>query len=287
MVMSLSSLQLDAFVAVAKVQSFSGAAKALNITQSALSQRILNLESELGSTLFLREPSGIRLTELGQKLLRYCQMKDSLEDQFVGSLRPKKNHELSGLIRFGGFSTVTRSVILPSLNPILKENSDVQIELMTKELRELPRLLETGEADFIFVNKVSEKQGIENIQIGFEENVLVQPAKGSFREDVFLDHDSEDSTTTDFFKLQSQALKTWKRSYFDEIYAIIDGVLSGAGRAVMPLHLARQIEGLKICRGFKSLKSPVYFCFYRQAFYTNLQKRVMAEVTARAPKMLR
>jgi DNA-binding transcriptional LysR family regulator len=285
--MSLSSLQLDAFVAVARVQSFSGAAKALNITQSALSQRILNLESDLGSTLFLREPSGIRLTELGQKLLRYCQMKDSLEDEFTRNLKSKKKHELSGLIRFGGFSTVTRSVILPSLNPIFLENSDVQLELLTKEIRELPRLLETGEADFIFLNGPCGKQGIENIEIGFEENVLVQPALGLFREDVFLDHDSEDSTTIEFFKLQSQAPKTWRRSYFDEIYAIIDGVLTGVGRAVIPLHLARQIEGLKICKGYKSLKSPVYFCYYRQSFYTSLQKRVIMEVKARAPKLLK
>lgn len=50
--------------------------KALNITQSALPQRILNLESDLGSTLFIRESSGILLTELGQRMLRYCQMKD-------------------------------------------------------------------------------------------------------------------------------------------------------------------------------------------------------------------
>jgi hypothetical protein len=117
--------------------------------------------------------------------------------------------------------------------------------------------------------------------------VLVQPALGLFREDVFLDHDSEDTTTNDFFKQQSQAPRIWQRSYFDEIYTIIDGVLNGVGRAVIPLHIARQIEGLKICKGFKSLKSPVYFCYYRQSFYTSLQKRVIAEVKARAPQLLK
>ena len=63
--MSLSSLYLDAFVGVAKAESFSGAAKGLHITQSALSQRIKNLEDELGLTLFLRMTSGVRLTEQG------------------------------------------------------------------------------------------------------------------------------------------------------------------------------------------------------------------------------
>ncbi|MFM6929076.1 MAG: LysR family transcriptional regulator, partial [Bdellovibrio sp.] len=119
MAMSLSSIQLDAFIAVAKVQSFSGAAKILNITQSALSQRILNLEAEIGSTLFIREPMGIRVTELGQRLLRYCQMKDSLEAEFMSDIGLSKGKELGGLIKIGGFSTVVRSVLIPSVQSIL------------------------------------------------------------------------------------------------------------------------------------------------------------------------
>jgi DNA-binding transcriptional LysR family regulator len=285
--MSLPSIQLDAFVAVAKTQSFSGGAKILNITQSALSQRILNLESELGSTLFIREPSGIRLTELGQKMLRYCQMKDSLEDEFLGQLRSQKSNSLSGLVRFGGFSTVVRSVLIPSINPIIDQNPDIQVEFLTKEVRHLPALLETGEADFILLNKPYEKQGIENIEIGLEENVLVEPKNIKFREDVFLDHDSNDTTTSDFFNIQEKPLKTWKRSYFDEIYAIIDGVLAGAGRAVIPLHLAKHIDGLKISKGFRSMKTPVFFCYYKQAFYTSLQKQVIQEIKSKAPKFLK
>ncbi len=276
--MSLPSNQLDAFVAVAK---------ALNITQSALSQRILNLESELGSTLFIRESSGIRLTELGKRMLRYCQMKDSLEDEFLGQIRTKKSSSLSGLIKIGGFSTVVRSVLLPSITPMLSENSDVQVEFLTKEVRQLPGLLETGQADFILLNKPYDKHGVENIEIGFEENVLVEPKNGIFRYNVFLDHDSEDSTTADFFNIQDRPLNSWKRSYFDEIYAIIDGVLNGVGRAVIPLHIAKQIEGLKVSKEFRAMKTPVFFCYYQQAFYTSLQKKVIQEIKIKVPKILR
>ena len=37
----------------------------------------------LGSTLFVREPSGLRLTELGERLLRYCQTRDALETELL------------------------------------------------------------------------------------------------------------------------------------------------------------------------------------------------------------
>lgn len=285
--MSLPSNQLDAFVSVAKAQSFSGGAKALNITQSALSQRILNLESELGSTLFIRESSGIRLTELGQRMLRYCQMKDSLEDELLGEIHTHKSHSLSGLIKIGGFSTVVRSVLIPSIAPLLTENSNVQVEFLTREVRQLPGLLETGQADFILLNKAYDKHGVENIQIGFEENVLVEPKNGIFRDNVFLDHDSDDSTTADFFKRQASPLKSWRRSYFDEIYSIIDGVLNGAGRAVIPLHLAKQVEGLKVSKGFRAMKTPVFFCYYQQSYYTSLHKKVVQEIRNKAPKILK
>lgn len=285
--MSLSSIQLDAFIAVAKVQSFSGAAKILNITQSALSQRILNLEAEIGSTLFIREPMGIRVTELGQRLLRYCQMKDSLEAEFMSDIGLSKGKELGGLIKIGGFSTVVRSVLIPSVQSILQESSEVQVEFHTKEVRELPGLLESGEADFILLNRPFEKQGVENIELGFEEYVLVEPKSGVYREQVFLDHDSADSTTAEFLKHQGKKLKSFKRSYFDEIYSIIDGVLLGAGRAVIPLHLAKQTKGLVVSKGFQSIKVPVFLCFYQQAFYTNLQKRVIQNIKSEAPKMLK
>lgn len=285
--MSLPSLQLDAFVAVAKAQNFSRGARALHITQSALSQRILNLEQSLGLTLFIRDPSGIRLTEAGRKLLRYCQMKDSLEEEFLGSVSGPAGKQLSGLVRIGGFSTVVRSVILPSISALLAENPSLQVEFLTREMRELPGLLETGQADFILLNRPYEKQGVVNVELGFEENVLVEPKGALARDDVFLDHDAEDSTTEDFFQLQNKAPKKWRRSFFDEIYAILDGVAAGAGRAVIPLHLVNQAKGVVVSKGYRSMKSPVYLCYYQQAFYTALQRKVIEAIEAKAPKLLK
>src|ERR1700683_3915215 len=103
--MSLSSSQLDAFTAVAQGLSFTKAALKLHVTQSALSQRILNLEDELETTLFIREKSGLSLTEVGLELLRHCQTRSTLEDDFLSSIKSKTNN-LSGTLRIAGFSSV-------------------------------------------------------------------------------------------------------------------------------------------------------------------------------------
>lgn len=61
--------QLEAFISVAELQSFSKAAEQLFLTQSAVSKRIAALESYLDIALFERFGQRIRLTEAGKTLL--------------------------------------------------------------------------------------------------------------------------------------------------------------------------------------------------------------------------
>ncbi|HEY4025289.1 MAG TPA: LysR family transcriptional regulator [Candidatus Dormibacteraeota bacterium] len=57
------------FVEIAKRGTFTAAAETLNMTQSALSEQILQLERECGSMLFNRRHTGITLTPAGEYLL--------------------------------------------------------------------------------------------------------------------------------------------------------------------------------------------------------------------------
>ncbi|HZV51997.1 MAG TPA: LysR family transcriptional regulator [Candidatus Dormibacteraeota bacterium] len=61
------------FVEIARRGTFTAAAEALNMTQSALSEQILQLERECGSSLFLRRHTGISLTPAGEYLLHQAE----------------------------------------------------------------------------------------------------------------------------------------------------------------------------------------------------------------------
>ena len=65
---SMSALR--AFEAVARQLSFTRAATELNLTQTAVTHQIRNLETSLGLRLFERGPNGISLTDAGQTYLR-------------------------------------------------------------------------------------------------------------------------------------------------------------------------------------------------------------------------
>lgn len=60
--------ELKYFLAVAKEQSISKAAKALFVTQPNLSRQMQNLETEIGQQLFIRGTRKITLTDAGQLL---------------------------------------------------------------------------------------------------------------------------------------------------------------------------------------------------------------------------
>ena len=61
------------FLAVAREESISGAAAALHVTQPTLSRQMMELEEELGKTLFLRGKRKISLTEEGMFLRKRAQ----------------------------------------------------------------------------------------------------------------------------------------------------------------------------------------------------------------------
>ena len=61
--------QFRTFVAVAEGGSVAAASRMLNVAQSALTKSLLDLEAELGGSLFLRSSKGMRLTPQGQRFL--------------------------------------------------------------------------------------------------------------------------------------------------------------------------------------------------------------------------
>lgn len=81
----LDSAGLDCLAALADERSFERAAKALAITQSAVSQRLRSLEAQVGQLLVVRSRP-LRLTEPGKLLLRYARQLQALRADVVREL---------------------------------------------------------------------------------------------------------------------------------------------------------------------------------------------------------
>lgn len=283
MMMALSSIQLDAFLTLSQTLNFTRAAEQLHITQSALSQRIQNLEAELETTLFLRDRAGLQLTPAARELVQYCRHKSTLEEEYLAGL---KGHGVAGVLRIGGFSSVMHSVILPSLAPLLAGNAQIKLHMIVDEIAHLPSLLRRGEVDYIITTHFEETENLERVLLGSEVNVLTQKRKYK-GPDIYLDHDENDRTTFDYLKPDGKRAKPPERRFLDDIHGLIAGVQLGIGRAVLPRHLIRKNKEIEIINPARILEVPVYLYYYSQPFYSKLHTQITGALTNNAKEFLR
>jgi LysR family cyn operon transcriptional activator len=104
--------QIKCFVAVAAHKSVTKAAKALFVTQSAVSQTISQLERELDAKLFVKSGSGIELSPVGKKVLLNAETileqleaiktqcaSSRLQETSVRLVAPVLTHQVTALVR--------------------------------------------------------------------------------------------------------------------------------------------------------------------------------------------
>lgn len=118
--MSLLEPKLQAFKAIADIGTVHGAAKALNITQTGVTQRIRALEKQLSTTLFTRSRSGMRLSHEGEALLRYCQSALELEGSVLSEILGDKDQS-SVHITLAGPTSIVSSRVVPNCRPLYEK----------------------------------------------------------------------------------------------------------------------------------------------------------------------
>ncbi len=116
---------LHTFVQVAHHTSFSSAAKSLHITTGAISQQLLQLEAQLGFSLFERHSRGVRLTEAGQTLLVVVQRSLQDIDSTIEHLNQRANRRE---IRLKLTPSFAFKWLVPRLEDFYRHHPDIQIQ---------------------------------------------------------------------------------------------------------------------------------------------------------------
>lgn len=138
------------FRAVAHDGNLTRTAERLNLSQSALSIQIKQLEERLGHALFERRGRQLFLTEAGRIALDHADTIFSAGEELVETL--KETGRTRRAIRIGALATLSRNFQIEFLRPILGR-SDVDIILRSGSASELLGALEGLNLDIVLLNQ--------------------------------------------------------------------------------------------------------------------------------------
>ena len=118
---------LLAFVTVAREGSFTRAAAALGVTQSALSQTVRGLEERLQIRLLTRTTRSVAPTAAGERLMQAIGHRFDEIDAELDALTALRDKP-AGMVRITCGDNVLHTILLPRLAPVLREFPDIKME---------------------------------------------------------------------------------------------------------------------------------------------------------------
>lgn len=141
--------QMQYFIAIVNNHSFTQAAVDCHISQSAISQQMKELESQLGVKLLNRKGRSFEVTEAGQYF--YSHSRDILVDvdQLIKkTIKIEKNDEVE--LRVGYLRSFGTAEFLQTVSKFTQEFPKVKIKISSGTHEELYELLQTGKIDLNF-----------------------------------------------------------------------------------------------------------------------------------------
>jgi DNA-binding transcriptional LysR family regulator len=142
----ISSARLRVLAELAEHGSFSGAADALDYTQSAVSKQVAALEREVGTQLVMREVRPVRLTAAGEALARHAQtVLEGLAaaEAELGAIATLE----AGRLRVGTYSSVGATLVVQAVATFRQRYPGVSITLIEAGRDKLVRDVRAGDLD--------------------------------------------------------------------------------------------------------------------------------------------
>lgn len=145
--MNISSRQLEAFLAVAELGSFTQASEQLHMTQPALSHQIRQLEASLRVQLFERTTRQVHLTEAGHTFLPAAERVISRLQSGLSDMHALAEGR-SGRVSFAALLTVGASLVPAAMADFQQRYPQVALEYIEESDEPIYQQVLNGDIDF-------------------------------------------------------------------------------------------------------------------------------------------
>jgi len=143
--------RLVTLVQVARHGSIAGAARAMGVTASAVSQQISALETACGTALIDRHRRGVSLTGAGQVLQEQAEEVMRLLEQ-AGTTMSQLGGQVAGRARVGAIASAAAAILLPASSALARTNPAVTMSVSTLEPSASLEMLIHGSLDVAVID---------------------------------------------------------------------------------------------------------------------------------------
>jgi LysR family transcriptional regulator, transcriptional activator of the cysJI operon len=248
MAMNLHLLRM--FLTLVERQSFSRAAEALYVSQSAVSKGVRELENQLDLPLIERGAGaktqrGVQLTDSGQALYEHARGIFAMERIAIEDIRDRIELR-KGRLRIGASTTVAGYWLPTCIARFVRQHPGVEFDLTVANTSEIGHAIVDGRIDAGFVEGAVSDARIEARQWKSEALLLVaatdspvgarrRPTTAELSKQTWLVREPGSGTrqvTQSLIEARGIAPRTWAEIGSNE--AIARAVAAGAGVAVLP-----------------------------------------------------
>jgi DNA-binding transcriptional LysR family regulator len=159
----ISLRQIKYFITVCQVMKINEAASQLNVSASAVSSALKDLQERVGVPLLERHRRGVYPTPAGKRFLLHCNsimasLSIAMEDI------PKNNLSISGNLRLGVTITIAGYFLSAPLSRFTRANRGIEVEVFEFERDVLEQKIISGELDIalMLVSNLGDMERIEH-----------------------------------------------------------------------------------------------------------------------------
>lgn len=251
--LDLKTLRL--LVAVCDHKNIKDAAEQENIEPSAISKRITQLESTLGTRLLVRERRGVRPTAAGQSMLEHARNLLFTVERMQADVA-SFNRGIKGHVRLVGSASAVAESLLDDIAAFMRDDSNrnIQVDIEERVSKDVIRLVSDGGASLGVCWDSVDFQGLERRPYRSDELVLAVNAGHSlagrtsvrFEQTLKYEHVGMPPTTAVYSMLHRAAARAGGTLAYRVVVSNFDAALrvveADLGISVIPRQIALRYE---------------------------------------------
>lgn len=245
--------QLRYFVRVVELGSMNRAAVDLGVVQSALSQQVSRLESELATRLLQRSPKGVAPTEAGLAFFQQAQLALRHAD---AATRAAQQSRLSGAVSVGLAPTTASVLGLPLVSAVRQRYPDVRLHVVESLSGHLASMLNARQLDLavLFDTDAGRRWSVTPL---VEERLYLMRARQAGQKPLparlklaqlrdmplILPSASHGLRATLDVAMSSERLRRMQPMEIDSLALLMEAVRSGLGGTIQPWAALARLPG--------------------------------------------